>query len=448
MKSLRLHLIIGILSTISLITFLSILKGYKAGVSEAEVLFDSQLRAIARLVVDLEPFIKSNALSEPVNVVYQVWTSEGHLVRQSSGAPAYPIAEFNAGFSERNFNGSRWRVLTFAQPEHWIFVAEPIDLRFELADKMVMQYVLPFLISLPVAGLLIWLIISSGFSLLTALCRELSQKRPDDLSTLTFQNPPSELKPVVDAINGLLIRLDDALERERRFSADAAHELRTPLSALKVHFHNLQKFLGEQEVHHARLLERDIQRLQHLVEQILMLHKMSPEQIRTRMRIVDLYNLARDVIGELYGEFERKHQSIALEGEHVLISGDAESLKILIANLLTNANKYGHAQGDVVVCVEERQQGVVLSVTDTGPGIAPEERARVFDRFYRVKGNRHNENAEGSGLGLAIVLQIAELHQAKVSLDAAPDHKGLIVTVVFAALPDRELLTEDLDHDL
>jgi two-component system OmpR family sensor kinase len=243
------------------------------------------------------------------------------------------------------------------------------------------------------------------------------------------------VQPLVAALNGLLTRLDAALGRERAFMADAAHELRTPLTALHLQMAMLARASGESERGVAmERLSQGVQRAIRLVEQLLALARQEPRSA-PRREPVALEPLAREIITELVPLADARRIDLGLSASRPLtVSADPEALRTLLRNLVDNAVRYSGDGGRVDVALEEESQPgregrPQLIVSDTGPGIPPEERARVFDRFYRRAGT----TPPGSGLGLAIVKAIADAHGAEVRLDTGPDGRGLRVGVTFPA---------------
>lgn len=432
MKSIRLYLVAALLSTITLGIFLAVLQGYRTGTEEAQALLDIQLADAAALIVMQKPATRITPEPPSGRLAFQVWTKDGALLQRSANSTEEPIAGFERGYSEENFAGYRWRVLSqFDEVDQsWIFVAERIDMRIELADGIVMQSVLPIVISLPIVAAIVWFFVGNGLSLVRNLASELGTKRADDLTRLKTVNPPVELVPVVNAINDLLARLDASIQRERRFSADAAHELRTPLSALKIHVHNLKEELPQYR-EQLQTLDLDLGRLGHLVEQILLLYRTTPEHYQAKMQQIDLYGLAQSVIADLYVEIEKRQQTISLVGSHQEITGDESSLGIMLTNLILNASKYSPVNATISVRVDQHDTGVSLEVSDTGPGIPLAELSRVLDRFYRLGGDRHGSETDGCGLGLSIVQHIAALHHANLNLYNNDTGSGLTVSVVF-----------------
>lgn len=412
MTSIRRFLVVILLASLTLISFLAAMQGYKASMQQASRLFDNQLQTLARVIVQSE---QSGTQSlDQMSIAYQVWQRDVLLYR-SGNAPTQAVARFASGFSESNFSGRRWRVfaLWFPEASRWVLVAQDIEERFSLAEEMTLASVYPVIISLPLIALLIWFAVGQGLRPLNKLALQLKRKKADDLSEIHLASPPRELVPVLDTTNALLSRLNGAFAREKRFASDAAHELRTPLSVLKINLHNLA--LEVENTPNLKYLQQGVERMGHVVDQILMLNRTTPDQFHAEMQTQDLYRIAQDVIVSLYPEIEAKGQHIVLEGEKTLIQGDEFSLSILIQNLVSNACKYTPEQGQIAVSLVKLDEAVCLMVQDTGPGIPEEEYERVLERFYRVGGDRHSSGQIGCGLGLAIAEHITQLHQGKLT---------------------------------
>jgi len=435
-KSIRLYLIFALLAAVTLGNFVAAVYGYRKSMDETAALLDAQLDDIAALLLTMRPAHQPVSTPPSERLAFQIWSNAGKLVQRSANSSREPIAALEEGYRDVNFEGFRWRVLTRfdEQAGLWVIVAERVDIRVELADNIVMRALLPIVLSLPIIAGIVWLIVGNGLSLIGKLAKELRGKRADDLTTLATRNPPVELAPVIDAINDLLRRLDQSVRRERRFSADAAHELRTPLSAIKVHVHNLKEQLPEHR-ESLEVLDRDLGRLSHLIEQIMLLYRTAPEHYQATMQEIDLYTLAQSVIGDLFDDVDRKQQTISLHGTPQTIVGDKDSLVILLSNLIQNASKYSPPRASIDVTVDREELGVLLGVTDSGPGIPLTEISQVFDRFRRVGGDRHQSREDGCGLGLSIVKHIADLHHANINMQNNESSPGLTVSVLFP--PDR-----------
>ena len=445
MKSIRFYLVIALLATVVLGNFVAAVYGYRSSMQAAETLLDTQLADTANLLQAL-PSVSQSVVQRPSErLAYQVWSADGRLVVRTDNTTTSPISDFAEGYRDENFAERRWRVLSQFDDgkDRWILVAERVDIRTDLTDQVISRAVIPIVVSMPIIAAIVWLVVGNGLALVKRLALELREKKADDLTRLSTDDPPVELVPVVDAINDLLRRLGESIARERRFSADAAHELRTPLSAIKVHVHNLRSGLrGHEE--ELDILERDLGRLSHLIEQILLLYRLTPEHYKANMAAVDLFVLAQSVIGDLYPDIDRKQQTISLEGESQTITGDEASLVILLRNLILNASKYSPAGADITVHVGRGDFGIRLGVADTGPGIPLPDISRVFDRFYRVGGDRHASAEPGCGLGLAIVRHIADLHHANLHIENNADGPGLTVNVTFPVDFDSPLFLEAL----
>lgn len=442
MRSIRRFLIIVLLATVTLINFLAALHGYRSSLAEAEKLFDAQLLQIAHLFSGKEIFASDTAvLSKPQlladddAIVYQVWTND-KLLLHSPNSPDQAIAPFVNGFHESNFSNFRWRVAVMPDgPGRWIQVAERIDNRFALAENVIIESVLPLVLCVPLIGVLIWLIVGWGIRPLRNLAIQLEEKHPEDLSPVTNLADTQELKQLVASVNDLLSRLACALERESRFAANAAHELRTPLSVLKVHLYNLSRE-GRQDQETIDQLEQGINRLGHMVEQILALHLSSQDRLNLILTPLDLVAACRQAISDNFSMFSLKQQEIELIAAGVAtIKANTKSLQIMLDNLLTNACKYTPEKGSICVTIREDNRGVVLLIEDSGPGIPESEHEQVLERFYRVGGDHHSSGEVGCGLGLSIVKQVVDGHGAKIELGHSTDLGGLSVTIRF---PGRE----------
>jgi two-component system sensor histidine kinase QseC len=439
-SSIRRFLVVVLLATITLINFLAALQGYRTSMAEAEQLFDAQLADIAEvLAVTVDgPGRDSafdNSSAEHTNsITFQVW-KDGLLEISSGDASAVsdtPVAPLVAGYADVNFAGYRWRAFSryVSENDRWLIVAQRADVRFTLAESMILESVLPIILGLPLEGLLIWIIVGRGLRPLRDLASEMAGKRSDDLSPVADLDPPQELADLIYSINDLLRRLGASFEREKRFAADAAHELRTPISVLKVQLHNLLRDANSDSAQ-LESLQTAVERMGHSVEQVLMLYRTAPEQFTASFAELDLAGLARQLIAELYPQLETHHQQIELVADKLLMQGDSFAVQTLLTNLIENASKYSGDGGEIRVVLEQVQDGVTLKVEDSGPGIPADQYDKVFERFYRVGGDRHDSSPSGTGLGLAIVQHIAEIHGATISLGKSGFASGLAVTVTF-----------------
>ena len=432
MKSIRFFLVVVLLASMTLIIFLSALHGYRSSMVEVKALLDEEIANRARLLG-----IAGSSQTPDIAVVrvseanaFQVWHDE-RLMQRSDNTPLTPIAT-EAGFQDRNFSGYRWRTYTWidADDHRRVITAERIDVRNDLAEGIIMKSVLPVIIALPLAGILIWFIVGYGLSPLHSLASHLQRRRADDLHPIPMERLPIELMQVVSSANELLYRLDASFARERQFASDAAHELRTPICALKVHLHNIRHNLpeGNEELAH---LVAATDRMDNLVEQILLLYRTSPDHYATQLKELDLHALVQEVVTGMYSGFEQRNIQLELEGGSEKLAGDHFALGTLVKNLLDNACKYTPEGGQVRVTVGKHSDGIMLRVEDSGPGIPADQYQRIFDRFYRANGDQHASDVIGCGLGLAIVKHITELHGATIEAGPSSFNTGLSMTLIF-----------------
>jgi len=456
MKSIRLYLIAALFSSIAIVIFIAMLVGYQRSLKQANSLFEHDLedkyQLISHLLLhfqdekntvhnidnDLDHLKKFSAL-------YQVIDKNGQVVLQSGDLGELPLTQLTNGTTDFNFNGRRWHALV-KQPEYLpyrIMVAEQDDLRYWLADSIIVDILRPIIIGLFFIVLLVWFIIHAGFKPIEQLTKSIREKSASDLSTIPSKNIPAELHAISKSVNELFVRLTSSFDREKRFTSDAAHEMRNPITALKIHIDNLLEEMPEKSEPLLKI-KQAIDRLSSLVEQMLVLHRMSPDQYIANFSCINLRTVTQEVIAEIYPDIEKKSQSIEFEGKDCSINADLFGIEVLIKNLIGNASKYTPKQGRIRVSLsadEASHEGVILSIEDSGCGIPDTEKQRVFDRFYRVGGDRHHSKTIGSGLGLSIVKHIADLHQATLDL-ATSEWGGLCVTVHF---PRQRSCTSTMD---
>ncbi|MGB4247188.1 MAG: ATP-binding protein [Pseudohongiellaceae bacterium] len=449
MASIRLFLTLTLIAIIVLVTFLSSLRGYQESMIEAERLFDLQLLEHVKLLSLIKPAGDSVGLSATNDelllpqqsdldlsaemlIAHQVFADDGELLSRSVIAPLSAMGPFEVGYRDVNFNGYRWRLLVIRDPDsqRWLMAAQRYDVRYELAESVILQSVTPTVLGIPIAAILIWFIVGYGLRPISQLAREVRSREASDLSPVQLDGVPRELTPLTQSTNDLLRRLQSSFSREKRFAADAAHELRTPISTLKVQIHNLLAEL-ERPSATAEELRQGVDAMGHLVEQILVLNRTAPDQYMVQFVPLDLYELVREVISAEFEQVLQREQVFELEGGSAIVSGDATAMRSLVQNLLANASKYTPVGGSIHMRVSALDDKVQLRVEDSGPGIPQEFHDRVFDRFYRLDGDRHASGVSGSGLGLAIVKHIVEMHGASISLSSSEKLGGLCVTIEF-----------------
>ena len=297
----------------------------------------------------------------------------------------------------------------------------------ELIRDVARRLLAPMLFGLPLLGLWIWLATWRALKPLDDVAKQITTREPERLQPLAPASAPREIRPLVEAINDLFTRVERTLESERHFTADAAHELRTPLAALATQAQVVQRARNAEERDHAvGQLITSTRRAGRLIDQLLTLARIDPGKAPVGDPVA-LDRLAEEVCADHGAQAMAKNISLELNALPAMVAGNADMLRILLRNLLDNAIRYTPPAGQVLVKVAPG----ILAVSDTGPGIPASERQRVFDRFHRLAG----QDTEGSGLGLSIVARIAERHGASVELGTGENGKGLRVTVRFSARP-------------
>jgi two-component system, OmpR family, sensor histidine kinase QseC len=363
----------------------------------------------------------------------QVWDNQGHLVLHTANKTTIlPLYNQPIGFSDKVINDVIWRIFTIKNSygNLRIVVAEKYDIRTELAHRIAQDDVYIMLLTYPLSGLLIWLIIGKGLGSIKSVANEVSHRAPSHLAPVSTATVPIEIRPLVDELNHLFQRLQEAFDREKRFAGDAAHELRTPLAALKTQAEVALKTADFAE--QRKILQNvvvGVDRCAHVVQQLLVLSRLVPEASALEGVVeFDLSKLAAEIIAQIGHLALEKYLDIELIAEApAYIVGNPTAIGILIRNLVDNAIRYIPKKSTIDVVVENKVNGALLIVTDNGPGIPVELHDRVFERFYRILGNK----STGSGLGLAIVQQIAKLHNAHLSIGVPDSGQGLKIEVFF-----------------
>jgi len=432
-RSIRRELLVWLLLGIALAVAAAAVGTYWRARDEANALFDYQLKEMAASLTDA-PFAAVPAGAGTIGagsnaMVVQIWDRNGVQLFLLQPRRILP-QNAQLGFTTLATENGPWRVFSALAAGQVVQIAQPMSARRELAASMALRTIMPLLAVLPFLAILIWFTIARGLKPLDRVAAAVARRSPTLLEPLPETDLPREVQPLVGALNDLLSRLSHTLDAQRAFVADAAHELRTPLTAV-----HLQAQLAERATTAAERaaalaeLKGGLERATRLVEQLLTLAREEPGVSEVPPASVDLAALAREVIADLASLAGAKGIDLGLSSTSAsTIKGDADALRTLISNLVDNAIRYTPAGGRVDVALADDADSVVLTVRDSGPGIAVEDRERVFDRFYRGSGAG---GIRGSGLGLAIVKRIAERHRASVELGTGIDGRGLGVTVRF-----------------
>jgi two-component system OmpR family sensor kinase len=440
LRSLRLYLLGWLLGALSLGGVLMVLGAYLLALDELDEIFDAQLRQIALSAITHYQRADAEVLRQRIEAfqfITQVWTRNGILVFASQRYS--PISFVGAeGFRTEKTASDTLRVYTAVYPDFVVQAAQPIEVRRTLAAQSARRLIIPILAAIPLISGLLWYASARGLFPVRRAAREIESRSEVSLAPLDPQRYPVELGTIVEAVNRLMERLGAALALQKQFVADAAHELRTPVTALRLNARMLDRApTPEARQEAAVALQASVLRTQRLVEQLLALSRAEPGATVHDTEVVDLSALARGAVAEFSPRADEVGIDLGAQAEgSAYVLGDAEQLRVLVNNLIDNALRYTPAGGTVDVLCEAQGESVTLSVRDRGPGIAPEERARVFDRFYRGSA-AHDERspAAGSGLGLAIVKAICERHAARIELTDNAASSGLVVRVTFARRP-------------
>jgi two-component system, OmpR family, sensor histidine kinase QseC len=366
--------------------------------------------------------------------VFQVWY-QGQLLLRSSDAPNEALAALHPGFSDTVVKGVTWRVYTAPaiRPDSYVIMGESREARAEIMSTLLRKSWLPMLAGLPLVALAIWLAVRQGLVPVVRLGTQVSARKPDALDPIAVHESPRELVPLIAALNQLFVRMGSSLESERRFTADAAHELRTPIAGIRA---QAQAALEVQDAAQRRqaLLGTlaGCDHAAHLVDQLLQLARLEGARASaTPGELTDVFAVVRNEVAELASSaFESGHELVLDTGERRgpwLMAGDPVLLGALLRNLVDNALRYTPPQSTVQITLEapDAQGRLAFTVEDNGPGLAPAVMQRLGERFFRAR----ETDAPGSGLGWSIVRRIALALSLDVAIDRAPELGGLRVRV-------------------
>lgn len=459
MSSMRRMLLGGLLGVVTLVFAAAALLSYRAGLQEAGEMFDAKLVQSSRVLMSLvdEPLDELARLGptgEPIvirgwhgqaqgvgealafrtghayesKLAFQVRDARGQLLLRSDSGPTQQLAPLVAGYADVTLDGRRWRTFSLhSAGGRWFQTGEQADIRQELAEDIALGTALPLLLALPVLALLVWAVVNWASRALSRVSQAIGERDPQRLEPLPLHGVPREIRGLVAAVNDLMQRLEAALARERRFIADAAHELRTPIAALKVHADNLGQARDAVERDESqRHLDASVHRAERLVAQLLTLSRVEPgaaEPAQERLALDGLVALQVDDAQPLAARRQQRLRMLC--NDPVMLLGNEAGLSALVRNLIDNAVRYAPQGGQVEVALRGDQACAWFTVEDSGRGVAEAARERVFERFHRELGS----GVEGSGLGLAIAREVVNAHGGDIVLDASPTLGGLRVRV-------------------
>ncbi|MDP3651472.1 MAG: ATP-binding protein [Rhodoferax sp.] len=434
--SLRARLLWFLFAAIILTAIAQAFIAYRAALAEANEIFDYQMQQMA---LSLRPglpvsselvdrFITNE--DENFDFVVQVWTADGRRVFQSTELAELPQRSA-LGFSSVDARGTTYRLFSVASGTQLIQVAQDLAARRELAGALALRTAGPILVMVPLLMFLVWWVVSTSLAPVTRVQKQIAAREVDALTEVSEQGLPDEIRPLVQELNLLFHRMRQAFDAQKNFVADAAHELRSPLAALKLQVEGLRRAQSDagREVAVNRL-SSGIDRATRLVEQLLVLARhQASTATATGNTLVDLAQAARLAMADVATAAQTRSIKLSLvQASECRVSGQEEALRILLRNLLDNAIKYTPLGGQVDLTLDhDGDHAVVVQVDDSGPGIPQEDWDRVLDRFYRVPGAKGG----GSGLGLAIVKAIADFHCAEIAMGRSTRLCGLCATATF-----------------
>ncbi|MFZ6774883.1 ATP-binding protein [Undibacterium sp. SXout7W] len=431
--------LIGILLCLSLSVWsFSAIVVYLDADQESQELFDQSLAETAHLLLTLadhevqermanmpSAMAESNNDAHSQYLLFQIW-DEKRLLYKNKGASDTPFSASGAvGFGWTVINGQPWRTYVTWDTEHQlqIQVGEPVSHRKEISGRFAYKLLVfaLFIIPLLIAG--IWWTVNRVFQALHASAEEVSQRTPNDLRLVSLEGRPIEVRPLLNAINRLFERVSHTLANEQRFTADAAHELRTPLAAIKTNLQIIQRARNDGERTEAiQGLGASVDRATRLVEQLMTLARLDPQNNQQApLRIADLSAVIAQQVPYWQSQAAQKHLHFDVQLSEAQCPLHQDSFLILLRNLLDNAFRYTSEEGKVTLRCGTDSRGVYMLISDDGVGIPAAMRERVFERFMRLAG----ADKPGSGLGLSIVKQIADMHHATLELSDGLDHQAM-----------------------
>jgi two-component system OmpR family sensor kinase len=362
-------------------------------------------------------------------LIVQIWDGQGSLLTSSYPSLAAPLQKAD-GFNDLRIGSQRWRVYTVHASGRTVQSIQNLEFRAMVINKQAFQAGLPIALLIPVAAWMLWFGACRAMRRLEALARAAAAQDENSISELPTKGVPSEISPFVIAVNRLLTRLRDAFASQRRFVQDAAHELRTPITAMTLQLENLKACpMDAETAAQVSQFEAGLRRTKRLIEQLLRLARQEAPQKVEAASNVDLAPFLQELISDLMPCADHRDIDVGLSVDiNATVRANPHELRSLLHNLLDNALRYTPEHGIVDVRLFADGGKVVVEIVDSGPGIPPDLLPRVFDRFFRIEGS----DTEGSGLGLAIAKHAAERNRIDLHLDNRIERSGLVARVTFA----------------
>lgn len=439
--SLRARLLWLLLACVVLVASAQFFIAYRTALGEADEIFDYHMQQMALALRAGLPVLSSAVPDSQRgdegngDFVVQIWTMDGERVFESAEDAALPQLAV-IGFSNVKARNTTYRVLSVQTASQIIQVAQDMAVRRVMAGRLALRTAAPIALLVPLMMLLVWAVVRQSLLPVARVRRQVAERQASDLSPVSESGLPEEIHPLVRELNLLFKRVRTAFDAQENFVTDAAHELRSPLAALKLQVQGLQRAsTDETRTLAIARLSSGIDRATHLVEQLLVLARQEASMAAdVQPQLVALADICRLALEDTLAAAQEFAIDLGMShADDANINGHPEALRILVHNLLDNAVKFSPNGGRIDLEVRATNDAVVLTVDDNGPGIAAEQRERVLGRFYRVNGSQ----TAGSGLGLAIAKSIADRHGATLTLDDSISLGGLRVIVRFP-IPTRD----------
>ena len=428
MNSLRRTALIWVTALLACVGIVAFGISYEVARREANGFLDAQLRQIALNAGDglpdaAAPSVKHDAEDD---FVIAIWNKDGSPLRPAGNAIALP-RQARPGFATVQALGEDWRLYQASDGHRTVQVAQRMSVRQEMAEAAAIQAGLPVLIVIPLAWLVIGWSLGQMLGRVTKLARMVGERGVDCRDHIPVEGVPTEIRPLVSAMNALTDRLQHALEQQKRFVADAAHELRTPLAALQIQIGNLRAQTGDSAAGPVEALGEGIRRASLLAEQLLRLARSDETAPHPPAHMLDLTELVTQCVADFVPLAAARNIDLGMGAtDAAVLSGHPADLRVMFGNLIDNAIRYTPSGGAVDVSVRHGPGPATVEIVDTGCGVAEADIPSLFDRFFRAA----TDQAEGNGLGLSIAASIARQHGLAISIQNRREAKGLRVSVI------------------
>jgi two-component system sensor histidine kinase QseC len=450
MNSLKGRLFLILVAATSLIWLAATCWIYIGATREVESVLDARLQEAARMVLSLASGNGVGAAQKDGDhgdapeipnyerqLSCQIWSLDGRLVARSSGAPNESLSDRRAGFSERLINGDTWRVYTAEDAAKGVrvVVGDRLGLREHLVGEIIKGLLAPLLLTIPLLGLLIWASLNGGLRPLQVLARELGRRNADDMRPVETGRIPTEIRPVVTALNNLFLKVRYAMQHERDITAFAAHELRTPLAGLRTQA-QIAMVAGDGTVREAALRQIvvAVDRTTRMVRQLLAMAKLDSTHA-AKQSSVNIGEVIKEVIDTLPALDRKAQVDLDPALARTVVTANRELMLIAIRNLHENAARHMPQPGSIRWSMIRSPDALTVAIDDEGPGIPDDEIALVTNRFFRGR----NKSALGSGLGLSIVDHALRASGARLILRNRDGTSGLRAQIVWEISPNDEI---------